>query len=443
LTSGPRTGRATAAVRALALVLLAGCASAPPPAGPPDPDAPFAFRSPADFPLEGTVVPADSSRIARGLAELKSGRLADARRIFQAGAAGPSSLRFRLGVAYVDLASSRWELARSELEAILVLAPGWFPAVEARADLDAAEGRLREAFDAYRELASSDPSDPSDPRISRRLDAVRSSLLASLGKDAERNLADGNLAAARLAALAAVDVDPSVPDGYGLVSKVAEADGDLENAWTAAARAHALDPSDAALTRAAAALAMKTERYADAVALYGALAKSDRASVEQLEEASFQFQVQNLPDAARKAALSTRLTRAQLAALLWWLVPEVREARVPAGSDVAVDAVDRPDSQSVVRAIALGFFAVSRDTHRVGVDQPVTRTELAACLKRVALLASAGAPIGGCLGEERPSPASLAECGILLAPSARTITGREAVRALEEAGRAAREGTPR
>jgi hypothetical protein len=188
---------------------------------------------------------------------------------------------------------------------------------------------------------------------------------------------------------------------------------------------------------------MKTERSADAVSLYGELMKSDPSFAELLAEASFQFQAQNLPDAARKAALSPRLTRAQLSALLWWLVPEVREARVPATIEVAVDAVDRPDSQSVVRAIALGFFAVARDTHRVGVDQPVTRAEMTACLKRVALLASAGAPIDGCLGEERPTPASLAECGILSSPSARTITGREAVRALEEAGRAARGGTPR
>jgi len=440
LTSGPRPGRAAAAVRALAVALLAGCAAAPPPAGPPDPDAVFAFRNPADTPLGRTVAPADASRIARGLADLESGRLADARRIFQAGAAGPSALSFRLGLVYVDLASNRWGPARSELDALVVLSPGWFPAVEARADLNAAEGRLREALAAYRDLASSDPS---DPRISRRLAAVRSSLLSSLGTEAEAELAAGDLAAARRSALAVVDVDPDAPDGYRLVSKVAEAEGNLEDAWAAAARARALDPSDAALAKAAAALAMKTERYADAVALYGELAKSDRDSVEPLAEASFQFQAQNLPDAARKAALSTRLSRAQLATLLWWLVPEVREARIPAGGDVAVDAVDRPDSQSIVRAIALGFFAVSRDTHRVGADQPVSRAEMAACLKRVALLASAGAPIDGCLGEERPSPASLAECGILLSPSARTITGREAVRALEEAGRAAREGTPR
>jgi predicted Zn-dependent protease len=392
------------------------------------------------YPPNGAVAPSDDSRVARGLAELRSGRFANARRIFQAGSAGPSSLSFRLGVAYVDLASDRWGPARSELDALLVLSPGSFPAVEARADLDAAEGRRREALDAYRALASSDPA---DPRISRRLGLARSSLLASLRTRAEADLATGDVAAARRVALSAVDVDPAAPDGYVLLSKTAEAEGKLEDAWIAAGRAHALDPSDASLTRAAADLATRTERYADAVALYGELVRSDPSSAELIAEASFQFQVQNLPDAARKAALSPRLTRAQLAALLWWLVPEVREARVPSTIEVAVDAIDRPDSQSVVRAVALGFFVVARDSHRIGVDQQVTRAEMAACLKRVALLASAGEPIDGCLGEERPTPASLAECGILSSPSARTITGREAVRALEEAERAARGGTPR
>jgi tetratricopeptide (TPR) repeat protein len=440
LTPDPGSRRISVAVRVLATALLAACATAPPPAGPPDLGAVFAFRDPTAFPPAGTVSSGDASRIAWGLADLRAGRLADARRIFQAGASGPSSLAFRLGLAYVDLASNRWGPARSELNSILDLSPGWFPAFEARADLDAAEGRTRDALASYRLLATSDPS---DPRISRRLSAAQSSLLASLGKEVDSDLAGGDVAAARRAALAAVDVDPSTPGGYVLVSKVAEAEGKLGDAWIAARRAHSLDPSDASLTRAAAALAMKAGRYADAVGLYEELAKSDPSFAEPLAEAVFQFQVQILPETAREAALSPRLTRAQLAALLWWLVPEVREAKVSTGIDVAVDAVDRPDSQSVVRAIALGFFAVPRDTHRVGVDQAVTRAEMAACLKRVALLASSGAPVEGCLGEEAPSPADLAECGILLSPSARTITGREAVRALEEAERAARRGTPR
>jgi hypothetical protein len=188
---------------------------------------------------------------------------------------------------------------------------------------------------------------------------------------------------------------------------------------------------------------MKTARYAEAVALYGDLVKRRPAAAELLEESRFQFQVQNLPEAARRAALSARATRAQMAVLAWWLVPEVRDARVPAAPEVAVDAVDRPESQALVRAIALRFFSVSRETHRVGADQPVTRTEAAAIFRKVALLASGDGPLPDCLAEERPSPASLEKCGILPGTASRTLSGREAVSGLAASARAGRGGDAR
>jgi hypothetical protein len=117
-----------------------------------------------------------------------------------------------------------------------------------------------------------------------------------------------------------------------------------------------------------------------------------------------------------------------MAVLAWWLVAEVRDARVPSAPEVAVDAVDRPESQALVRAIALRLFSVSRESHRVGADQPVSRTEAVAIFRKVALLSSEGAPLPECLAEERPSATSLEKCGILPSTTARTLSGREAVR---------------
>jgi hypothetical protein len=132
-----------------------------------------------------------------------------------------------------------------------------------------------------------------------------------------------------------------------------------------------------------------------------------------------------------------------MAVLAWWLVPEVREARVPAAPEVAVDAVDRAESQALVRAIALRLFSVSRETHRVGADQPVSRAEAGSVFRRVALLASGGGPLPECLAEERPSSASLEKCGILPSTTARTLSGREAVRGLMVAARAGQGGGTR
>ena len=436
---GPRTVAAGGGLAA-ALLLLSGCATAPPAASPPDPEAPFAFRDPAFTLPSGTLGEEEAKRLARGLSDLRSGRKDEAAGRFRRGASSRVPLPFRLGLAYVDLASGRNGRARATLEAILEEAPTYVPAAEARADLDATEGRFRESFDSYRELLAVLPD---DPRLARRLGEARSGLLASLRDEAGEALAAGDVATARRAALAAVEVAPDAPDGYRLLFRAAESEGKLEDAWAAAEKARAADPSDAEFGKAVADLAMKTERYADAVEIYEELSRTDPSCVEALDEARFQFQTQNLPEAPRRAALSPRITRAQLAALLWWLVPEVRGARVPTPPEVAVDAVDRAESQALVRAIALGFFPVTRDTHRVGADQPVTRVELAGALRRVALLASGGAPLDGCLAEERPTPAALAECGILPPSSARFVAGREAVRALEGATRAARGGSPR
>ena len=161
------------------------------------------------------------------------------------------------------------------------------------------------------------------------------------------------------------------------------------------------------------------------------------------EEARVEFKVQNLPEAAHLAAESARLTRAQLASLLWWTVPEFRDALVPPGAEIAVDVVDRSDRGPLAKAIGLGFFAVSPETHRVGADWAVSRGEMAAALRRVALLAGRGRPPKGCLASEPPAPALLSECGILSDTPSRSVTGREALRALEKAARLGREGGTR
>ncbi|HSB36695.1 MAG TPA: hypothetical protein VLH41_07440, partial [Thermoanaerobaculia bacterium] len=170
--SGPRAIAAGAAFAA-AVLLLSGCATAPPAPGPPDPEAPFAFRDPAFTLPAGALGEEDAKRLARGLSELKSGRTAEAAGHFRSGASGRTPLPFRLGLAYVDLASGRAGPARATLDAILKGAPAYVPAAEARADLDAREGRFRESFEAYRELVGVLPG---DPRLSRRLGEARAGL---------------------------------------------------------------------------------------------------------------------------------------------------------------------------------------------------------------------------------------------------------------------------
>ena len=418
--------RRAAAALALGLLVTA-CASAPRPEAV-APDSPFGIRDPAFSLPPGTFSPSDARRLRNGMDELRAGETAKARKSFSSAAAKSATpAPFRLGLAYADLLISRFSSARESLTALVRENPGWVPAAEALADLDAAEGRDREALEGYRKLESALPD---DPRLRNRLAAIRKALVAKTSAEAEAALAAKDLQAVRRVALALVEIDPSSPAGYRFLARSAEAEGRFENAFTAATKAHTLDPTDDAWIGVTAGLAMKTARYAEAVALYGDLAKRRPEAEASLEEARFQFQVQNLPEAARRAALSPRVSRAQMAVLAWWLVPEVRDARVPAAPEVAVDAVDRAESQALVRAIALRFFSVSHETHRVGADQPVSRTEAAGIFRRVAVLSSGGSPLPECLAEEHPSSASLEKCGILPSTTARTLSGREAVRGL-------------
>lgn len=326
------------------------------------------------------------------------------------------------------------------LASLTAAQPTWIAAIEAGADLAALEGRSAEALERYRTLGRLAPH---DQRTQRRIEALRISVATAKRQEAEAALASGDLDAARRAAHSLLQLEPSSPAGLVLLARAAAAGGRDDDAWTWAKEARKRAPADPAVTAFAAQAASKTGRWAEAASLYDGLAATDPAFVPKAEEARVEFKVQNLPEAARRAAESAKLTRAQLASLLWWTIPEVRDALVPPGVEIAVDVVDRPDRGALVRAIGLGFLTVSPETHRVGAEVAISRGDLASALRRVAILAGRGRPLKGCLAPDPPQPALLSECGILSETPSRNVTGREALRALEKAARLGREGVSR
>ena len=427
----------------LAGVLAGACATVPPsalavPAAAPGP---FAFRDPRD----GAPPPPLGRRDARILETVLAavGR-GDAPGAAKALAARPrkGDLPKALGLAgaYAAILDGRTEDAKNFLSSATTSHPTWVAAVEAEADLAAEHGTAAEALERYRALLALVPS---DLRAKRAVEAFRLRVASSKRAEAEAALAAGDLDAARRLAHSLLQLEPDSAGGLVLLSRTAAAGGRPEDAWTWAREARKRAPNDPGVAAFAADAAARAGRWADAASLYEGLARSDAAFVAKAEEARIEFKVQNLPEAARRAAESARLTRAQLATLLWWAVPEFRDALVPPGTEIAVDVVGRADQGPLVRAIGLGFFQVSPETHRVGSEDPVSREALAAALRRVAFLAGRGRAPNGCLAAEAPSPASLAKCGILAETPARNATGREALRALEKAARLGREGGTR
>jgi tetratricopeptide (TPR) repeat protein len=412
---------------------VAGCASTP--RARPSWTEDFRFRDPVEGLDSVALTRTERKKLDAGLAALRSGDLGEATAAFRSGARGANGAPFRLGLVYADLASGRYPAAREALEVMLAASPEWIAALEARADLEAVEGHGREALEAYRALGRLVPD---DARARERCAGMEALLRDKALADAEGALVREDAEAARRAAAALLELDPSSPLGFRYLARAAEAAGRNEDAFAAAERAHGLDAADVPTTRMLAELAMKTGRYGEAVSLFSVLAVSDESFKGKAEEARREFQIHNLPKVAQQAALSPRIGRAQFSALMWLLVPEVRDAPSGAASEVAVDALDRPERTALVKAIQLGFFSVSHETHTVGADVPVTRVELAALLKRLASVVRRRGE--GCLWAEKVTPATLGECGILQDVTSRYVTGKEALLAIEAAARAAREG---
>jgi len=400
----------------------------------------FAFRDPRQgLPTEG-LSKKDQQLFDEGLVAIRARRYLAAERLLrpQQGVRRPHAIE--LLWAYVSIALGHREEARAGLDRLLASGSPMVAAWEARGDLRSARGELRLALDDYR---SAQRLSPQDERLARRIEDVRRGLVAQRRDDADRAFAANELSAARKVGLSLIELSPTSPDGFLILSRAAELGGNPEDAYVWAWKARALNEKSRDLTAVVAELAMKTRRFNEAMSLFDDLARTDSSYRSKAEQAKLEFEIQNMPESAGRAARSARLTRGQFAALLWHLVPEVRQAPAGVATEVAVDVVDRADRQPLLRAIALGFFTISKETHRVGVETGVSRSELAVLLRHLASFLSRGRNGSGCLDAEAPTPAELVECGILVDSTSRTVIGKEAVRAIQRAARAGREGASR
>ena len=396
----------------------------------------FALRDPRAGAPTDLVQRADQVLLDDGMAALRSGSLSRAGKLFRKGDARAPKGVFLLGLAYVALAEGKSEEAELLLGPLLEGRRALPAAIEAMADLDASLERWRDATLRYR---AAEKLYPGDSRIAARLRSAVEAYTAGLREEAQSSLEAGYLEEARRAGLALVDVAPSSPEGWAVLARTAAAGAKPDDAWAWAARARTLGARDAAWREFHASLAMKSRRFGEAVALYSELAATDPTYEARAEEARLEFRIENLPESARKAALSPRVTRSQLATLLWWAIPEVRDTNAPPAPEVATDVIDHPNRQALVRAIGLGFLGVARETHRVRVDAAVVRAEFPAVLKRLAQLVGRGRRPVRCLSGDSGTGA-LAACDILPESKSRTVSGKETLRAIERTARMAREG---
>ncbi len=98
----------------------------------------------------------------------------------------------------------------------------------------------------------------------------------------------------------------------------------------------------------------------------------DAAIGDQLERAKFRWRLGLLPPVVRELGRKVELERADLAALLYWLVPQVRYSQV-IDPPIATDILDHPQRDEILRVVDLGLMRVDETLHRFDPGATATR----------------------------------------------------------------------
>ncbi len=156
--------------------------------------------------------------------------------------------------------------------------------------------------------------------------------------------------------------------------RIRAAAGDLEGELEVVCRLAELEPSRAHQERCAT-LEIEVGDVRAGLEVLGRLAErypDDAAIDEQLERAKFRWRLELLPPMVRELGRKVELERADLATLLYWLVPQVRYSRV-IDPPIATDILDHPQRDEILRVANLGLMRVDETLHRFDPGEPATR----------------------------------------------------------------------
>src|SRR5436305_1061110 len=98
----------------------------------------------------------------------------------------------------------------------------------------------------------------------------------------------------------------------------------------------------------------------------------DPAMARKLESAKFRWRLSQLPRDIQEIAAKPELNRGDLAILLYWLVPQVRNS-LPTAGRIATDVLDNPHREEIVRVVNLGLMDVDSTQHRFYPGSSVRR----------------------------------------------------------------------
>jgi Tfp pilus assembly protein PilF len=333
-----------------------------------------------------------------------------------------------LAVAALDIRAGRYDTARGVIAEALQHSPNWTAARVYEAEIAYREKQTRAAYDLYVALAG-DTNAP--PFVQERIEELRGEMFNQLLAAAQAAPDAEAVRLLREALALSASLDARILLAQKLVAQKqfdaarTELDPVLDTAADRAEVQEMLAEIDAG-----------RGRYQEAIVRYDRLAKrtNDPRYVRRLDEIKLEWGAANMPPHYRVALDSPAITRADLATLLYWTVPQVRFAQNLATPPIAIDIENVSAREEVIRAMALGIYDVDPVTRRVSPNRQVTAARLSTHFARVLQLRGASCA-RGITGDR-----VLAACGVTDPLAGRTadavVTGREAVAALQQVAKA-------
>ena len=387
-----------------------------------------------DFPLDPReeLTGPFSPQVEEGSQALLMGDNDAARRAFAAARSGEHGLAADIGWIEATVLSGRPKDALEACEEALSAGEPTLPLLVACGEARARSGDDASGFALYKRAAARRSGRHGIEERARELQraAGRALMTSAMASAAESRWDDARHQIAR-----AIELVPDSAVLRAAAGEIETAAGDRDGAIQRYKEALDRDPGNHALREKVANLALESQEYGLAASLFEELARGDPQYRARSEEARQAFRVANWPAQEREAARSDRITRAGAAILVWWMFPEVREARV-SSAVIASDVVGRRDSRALGRAVALGLLETDHDTHRAHPDQPLTLAAAARLtLRLLALLRPTGPE--PCEGVRHPPRAAAeivrvaAECGVLEDDEEAIVSGPALTRALD------------
>jgi tetratricopeptide (TPR) repeat protein len=421
---------------AVVALAAAGCASAPP-------SVPRRDRFPLD-PREELTGPFSQETI-RGCAALAEGEAAEAEAAFRQArsAAGGRRLAAEIGWIEAEVLEGRAQETLSSCDTLLAAGDPTVPLLVACGEARTLAEDTVAGYALYRRALARTSNRPG---LAERAEELRLRARDELLARAHASAAKSEWARSRSAIGEAIALAPESSAVRIAAGDVEARAGDKPAALRRYREAAEIDPRNPVVLEKAGTLALELGDYELAVSAFERLARNEPRFAARAAQARLAFRVANWPPAEREAARSARLTRSGAADLVWWMVPEVREARVSAGV-IASDAVSRRDSRALTRAVALGLLEVDPETHRVSPDAHLSLPGASKLLVRLLGVLKPSPDGVACLKELPRGPLSNAEavrlaegCGLFPEREGTQVSGPNFLQALDRARSLVSEG---